>query len=390
MDASTAEALRVRLLGGFEISAAGQPVALVGRKLQALVACLALSPGTAWSREKLMNFLWGDRGDDQARASLRQALSRLRHQVGTAAALRTEHDSVCLDPALTWVDAGEFEQLARSGELAAAAALYRGELLEGHRGLDGPFADWLLVERAALHDRAVQVLSRLVQTQTGESAIETAQRLLQLEPDREETHRTLMRLYVGQGERAKALRQYLACRDSLRREFGVEPEPETRQLFDALRASMTNAVAHVARQPASMPSLGGTATAELKTVLWVDDRPDNNIHEREIIEFFGIRLLLSPSTAHALHTIARLPIDAIISDMGRPPDARAGYTLLSEVRARQLQMPFFIYAGSREPEHIKETLERGAQGTTNRALELLDMLLASLNLKPALSTDAGT
>jgi len=59
-----------------------------------------------------------------------------------------------------------------------------------------------------LHDLAVDLLDRLAASQCGDAAIKTTQRLLQLDPAREETHRLLMRLYATAGQRALALRQY--------------------------------------------------------------------------------------------------------------------------------------------------------------------------------------
>ena len=74
---------QIRLLGGFELrSGDGRDVAPAGRKVRALAACLALSPGQPWPREKLMALLWSDRAEEQARASLRQALAELRRPFG--------------------------------------------------------------------------------------------------------------------------------------------------------------------------------------------------------------------------------------------------------------------------------------------------------------------
>ena len=76
-------ALHIKLLGGFEARRdSGEALALKGRKTQALLAYLALSPGQARSREELVGLLWGDRGEQQARASLRQSLSELRKALG--------------------------------------------------------------------------------------------------------------------------------------------------------------------------------------------------------------------------------------------------------------------------------------------------------------------
>ena len=115
------------------------------------------------------------------------------------------------------------------------------------------------------------------------------------------------------------------------------------------------------------------------TVLWVDDRPNNNIFERQSLEALGVSFVLATSTDDALDKLARHKFDAIISDMGRPPDPRAGYTLLDQLRASGNQVPFVIYAGSDAPEHKAEARSHGAVGCTNRASELFGYVLAVLS-----------
>jgi hypothetical protein len=117
-----------------------------------------------------------------------------------------------------------------------------------------------------------------------------------------------------------------------------------------------------------------------KLVLWVDDRPDNNVIERGSMAAYNIDFVLAQSTGQALAELRKGKFDAIISDMGRPPDTRAGYTLLEAVRGSGDQTPYFIYAGSRDPAHVREAHSRGAQGTTNMGAELLQMLLPALNV----------
>ena len=117
-----------------------------------------------------------------------------------------------------------------------------------------------------------------------------------------------------------------------------------------------------------------------RLVLWVDDRPDNNIIERHSMAAYNIDFVLAQSTGQALAELRKQQFDAIISDMGRPPDLRAGYTLLEAVRGSGDQSPFFNYAGSRDPAHVREARSRGAQGTTNMGDELLHMLLQALNV----------
>jgi CheY-like chemotaxis protein len=113
-------------------------------------------------------------------------------------------------------------------------------------------------------------------------------------------------------------------------------------------------------------------------VLWVDDRPDNNNYERQSLEAIGVKFTISTSTEDAMKKLGTQKFNAIISDMGRPPDPRAGYTLLESLRASGDRTPFIIYAGSRSPEHQEEARRRGAVGCTNRATELFEMVLSIL------------
>jgi hypothetical protein len=116
-----------------------------------------------------------------------------------------------------------------------------------------------------------------------------------------------------------------------------------------------------------------------KLILWVDDRPYNNIIERRSMAAYNIDFVLAQSTGQALAELRKQRFDGIISDMGRPPDSRAGYTLLEAVRGSGDQTPYFIYAGSSDPAHVREARSRGAQGTTNMGEELLQMLLQTLS-----------
>lgn len=115
-----------------------------------------------------------------------------------------------------------------------------------------------------------------------------------------------------------------------------------------------------------------------KSVLWVDDRPSNNIYERQALEALGIHFTISTSTKSALQALDHESFDTIISDMGRPPDSRAGYTLLNALKQRGEYPPFVIYAGSNTPEHKRETKKRGGWGTTNRPQELFELVLSAV------------
>ena len=71
---------------------------LTMRKAEVLLAFLALTPGIRHPRDRLINLLWSDRSDEQARNSLRQCLSTIRKALGDSAdlALQIDRTTVCL------------------------------------------------------------------------------------------------------------------------------------------------------------------------------------------------------------------------------------------------------------------------------------------------------
>lgn len=133
-------------------------------------------------------------------------------------------------------------------------------------------------------------------------------------------------------------------------------------------------VAGFANKIATAKTLFETTSDVPNTILWVDDRPDNNIYEREVLNFIGFKFDLALSTTEGLELLKKRKYVAIISDMGRVEGPKEGYVLLREVRKFDSEIPFFIYAGSNLAEHKKEALEEGAQGSTNRSSELIDLI----------------
>lgn len=139
-------------------------------------------------------------------------------------------------------------------------------------------------------------------------------------------------------------------------------------LVDELGKIVRTAVATRLTRPARRPR-----------VLWVDDRPDNNAHEREYILAGGLLVYeIATSTDEGLVAARASLFDVVISDMGRPGDSRAGYTLLEALRRDGNFVPFVIYSAGRKPEHIDLALSLGALGTTDHQRELLALVLRAI------------
>jgi DNA-binding SARP family transcriptional activator len=263
---ATLPTLYLRLLGGFEARlGSGPALGFPTRKAQALLAYLALGPEAGHPRDKLTALLWSDSGERQARQSLRQALFNLRKTLASAggAGVLVEGEVVGLAAPAVEVDARLFERAAQDGSRAAmerAVSLYSGDLLEGLAVNEPAFEEWLVAERERLRELARGTVTALLSEQTRagllQPSVQTALRLLALDPLDEAGHRSLMRLYARQGRRGAALRQYQVCVDALRRDLGVEPEPETRRVYqEILQRGQAEATEPVPPAPAARPRL---------------------------------------------------------------------------------------------------------------------------------------
>ena len=110
--------LKLFLFGGFTAQRPdGSAVALSTRKAQALLTIMACRDGDPQPRERLMALLWSDRADTQARHSLSQTLTSIRHALGGTSILAMERDTVVLSPGSVDADVAKFLQLAASDAL---------------------------------------------------------------------------------------------------------------------------------------------------------------------------------------------------------------------------------------------------------------------------------
>src|SRR5215470_5999716 len=77
--------LRVHLLGPVTVTLDGRPVAIAAKKARAMLGYLVLREGSEVARGVLTGLLWGERSEEQARASLRQTPSELKSALGEKA-----------------------------------------------------------------------------------------------------------------------------------------------------------------------------------------------------------------------------------------------------------------------------------------------------------------
>ena len=234
--------MRIHLFGGLELVSSGlEPARLPTRKTALVVAALALSR-KRMTRQALCDLFWPDREEEQGRSSLRQALTAIRKLFpddGAGPHVSGNIEAVQLAARPDDVDAWRFDALVETNEpsrLVNAADLYRGDILSGIN-LSDPLDQWFAPYQRSYRRKALDLVERLSQMQGAQagpaegSCEALAERLLSADPAAEEAHRALVRLYQRQGRMNAALRQFDLCKEALKRELGVEPEPQTSALI---------------------------------------------------------------------------------------------------------------------------------------------------------------
>jgi DNA-binding SARP family transcriptional activator len=263
--------LRVLVLGELAVELDGAPLALpAGRPARVLLGHLALHPGRH-ARAELAARFWPDVLDESARASLRGALADVRRALGPAAGehlLATREHAGLVG---AWTDAAAAAALASAGDLAAAAALWRGELLAGLEA-----GEWLATARDEDRARRSALLAALAEAAAAEgdhrAAVARARERVALEPLSEEAHRDLIARLAAAGDRAAAMTAYSRLADRLRTELGIAPSAASRELAAQVRrggevarggAGRDAAAGEPAVGAAGDPALGAAANPAL-------------------------------------------------------------------------------------------------------------------------------
>ncbi|MEJ3749404.1 BTAD domain-containing putative transcriptional regulator [Actinomycetes bacterium KLBMP 9797] len=236
--------MEFRLLGPFEASHDGRPVA-VGRRRQErlLLAILLLDAGHTVTLDRLVDLLWDGEPPASARGTLHTYVGRLRAALSPYdVAIHTKGDGYAV--AAAHVDVARFTALARRAAVeadpaervrlgGAALAEWRGPLLADLAGeplrqrLGAALADARLTTAEACatalldmgrHDRVVLDLAALAEAH----------------PTREGLVASVMTALYRSARQADALHLYEAARKALAGELGVEPGPELETVYQRI------------------------------------------------------------------------------------------------------------------------------------------------------------
>jgi DNA-binding SARP family transcriptional activator len=246
-------------------------VELAGRP-GSLLAYLALARGRFFARSELLSALWPEQSEGGSIRCLNTVLWRLRKALAKPPLAQSElvvcdrRGAIGLPvDARVQLDVDEFSRLvtpalsrpleqldsAHVDQLRRGVALYRNDILAGFTD------DWALRARELHRRTLLNALGRLMQLSTLAQdyprAIGYGQDILDRDALREDVHRELMRLFLLNGQRARALQQFETCRASLRKELAIEPMRETLTLYQRIADSAVRRATEplVATEPTS-------------------------------------------------------------------------------------------------------------------------------------------
>lgn len=224
------------------------------QRVRALLGCLVSVGGRKLTREQIMDSLWPDLDTEMAASrldrsvhSLRQLFEPNRNRPASSPLLLTEREVLVLaDHPQIWIDADAFENLITRANESTDAGQKESLLREAANLYAGPFLpedsknEWTRTRRDSLQRSWIGLLLDLADLQIAREAftgaLDPLDRLLSIDPTNEAAVQRLMSLLAQLGRRGEALRAYKRLHTVLQQEYRIAPLPETRAIYDALRA----------------------------------------------------------------------------------------------------------------------------------------------------------
>jgi len=241
--------LKIYTFGRFEILKDGEPVKFTGKIQQRpldLLKTLIAYGGRRVNVEKLMDALWPESEGDAAQRAFDITLHRLRKLMGNGKAILLKDGKLSLNPDLCWVDVWAFERSAGAAEFATDLSPNSnvGSAIDSFNGLFLPNDEskaWTVPLREKTWSKYLRLVEKMGKDLERRGAVYQAIDLylkaLERNDKVESLHRRLMVCYEQVGQRSEALAAYRRCQRTLSASLGINPNPETKALYDKLNSS---------------------------------------------------------------------------------------------------------------------------------------------------------
>jgi len=204
-------------------------------------------------KEQIIDRIWQDADMKAGEQNFKVALHGINKALEPNRPSRTEPRFILrqgvtyqLHTSDVWIDADAIDHCIEIGNQALntnkklAEEAYR-EAINLHHGIYLPnrlYEDWSSEERERLQVLtlgAIVTLSELVLDKNPMESVRLAKQALQIDSAWEDAYRIQMQAYLNKGNRPMAIKTYQNCVKVLEEEFGIEPLPETKRLFQTIK-----------------------------------------------------------------------------------------------------------------------------------------------------------
>ncbi|HSU96838.1 MAG TPA: hypothetical protein VLI40_06380, partial [Gemmatimonadaceae bacterium] len=266
------EGFRLVTLGGLVLlNRDGKPQTSLGPRNLTLLVYLALATKPL-TRDHVAELFWGDRDEDRARHSMREALSKLRQLLG-ADSIARRSDRVMLDPSVPLsVDARQLAAAAGAGDARSVVSLYGGPFLDGiHTDGARSLEDWCDAERAMYEARFTAACATECERLRGESpreCAELARRWLQAAPLDPKAAIELLRALASPDTPDAlrlAMREYRSITERLANDFELAPHPSVAKVADAI-AHRASAIAATTSADEAVKAVAEDERRDVETI----------------------------------------------------------------------------------------------------------------------------
>lgn len=251
-------ALRVTTLGGFRVvrdEIEIKPTAWGREKAIYLVQYLITNRHKQQHKEQIIAQLWPDLSPEAGDRDFKVALNAVNKAIEPERTARSQPRFIQrfdlaygLNLEQIWIDVDAFEAKLAAGNrfhesdpestivyYQAAVDLYKGDYLPERR-----YEDWTSGERERLGILVMSAMTTLAELHIDSNprdSLRLTQRVLTQEPLWEEAYRIQMKSFQALGNRPMALKTYQQCMQILDEEFGIDPLPETKAIYDEIRSN---------------------------------------------------------------------------------------------------------------------------------------------------------
>jgi DNA-binding SARP family transcriptional activator len=192
-------------------------------------------------REELVDLLWGDVPESNARNAFRQALHRLRTALGEDLVPPDRERVGLTETGAFWIDRDAFLQALDRNDVPPAVELYRGDFLEGFELGEAVFDSWVDAERVRLRARFQVALQSGAETALAAGrwleALQYVQRLSTVAPFDESTALLEANVLVAAGRSGEALMSLRRFAQVLRDQLDLPPSARIREMLARIERS---------------------------------------------------------------------------------------------------------------------------------------------------------